>query len=316
MERDPAQDQPDRAPEAAVVEPGEPPPTEPPLTEPTTASQPAAAPPGTAPPAIPPPVNPTPPVSPNDPMPPMPHPAQKKRSLGAGLGVALAIGGAALGAIFVKFVLPLILVGAAGQVFDAAFGGPYMRLPEDVRAGFEQRIETAVGDRFEGQSDAEQTASILALVKGGLPRLDDGLVTTNFQLTGKAIGAVDVASCAAVSRAFVTGSEPPNDPITAMVGTLTDAELGQWFEIRVSAIEDELAGSPAAIDISDEEVAPLYDKIFAIMEPAHIQTIGSIAGGQSVEDEPLCEAVRGLYSSVLTLPTEDVTLFARYDVSP
>jgi hypothetical protein len=230
--------------------------------------------------------------------------------------VFLAVAGAALGAIFVKFVLPLILVGAAGQVFDAAFGGPYMRLPADVRAGFEQRIEAAIGDRFEGQSDAQQTSGILALVKAGLPRLDDGLVTTNFQLTGKAIGAVEVASCAAVSRAFVNGSEPPNDPITAMIGTLTDAELQQWFEIRVTAIEYEVAGSPAAIDISDEEVAPLYDKIFAIMDPAHIQTIGSIASGQTVEDGPLCDAIRGLYDSVLSLSAEDRTLFARYDVSP
>jgi hypothetical protein len=230
--------------------------------------------------------------------------------------VLLVVVGAALGVTFVKFVLPLILVGAAGQVFDAAFGGPYMRLPQDVRAGFEQRIEAAVGDRFEGKSDAELATGILALVKAGLPRLHDGLVTRNFELTGKAMGAVDVPSCAAVSRAFITGAEPPNDPITAMVGTLSDAELQEWFEIRVSAVEDEVAGSPPVIDISDEEVAPLYDKIFAVMDPAHIQTIGSIAGGQEVEDEPLCAAVRGLYFSVLTLPAEDVTLFARYDVSP
>jgi hypothetical protein len=191
-----------------------------------------------------------------------------------------------------------------------------MRLPGDVRAGFEQRLEAAVGDRFEGQSDAEQTAGILALVLAGLPRLDDGLVTTNFQLTGKAMGAVDTASCAAVSRAFVNGTEPPSDPITAMIGTLTDAELRQWFEIRVTAIEYELAGTPAVIAITDEEVAPLYDKIFELMDPAHIQTIGAIASGSAVEDEPLCEAVRGLYSSVLLLPAEDVTLFSRYDVSP
>jgi hypothetical protein len=289
MERDPSQDQPGAADDAPSWQP----------------------------PAVPPPTHPTDPVSiDRPPSPPVAPATPPKKSPVALIGVFLAVAGAALGAIFVKFVLPLILVGAAGQVFDAAFGGPYMRLPADVRAGFEQRIEAAIGDRFEGQSDAQQTSGILALVKAGLPRLDDGLVTTNFQLTGKAIGAVEVASCAAVSRAFVNGSEPPNDPITAMIGTLTDAELQQWFEIRVTAIEYEVAGSPAAIDISDEEVAPLYDKIFAIMDPAHIQTIGSIASGQTVEDGPLCDAIRGLYDSVLSLSAEDRTLFARYDVSP
>ncbi len=314
MERDPSEDQPaEPAPTeggvgfAAIGGVPATPPQDPATQDPAS---------GWQPPAVPPPTYPTPPVSPNDPMPPVPPPAPKKRSPVALIGLFLAVAGAALGAIFVKFVLPLILVGAAGQVFDAAFGGPYMRLPADVRAGFEQRIEAVVGNRFDGQSDAEQTAGILTLVKAGLPRLDDGLVTTNFQLTGKALGAVDVASCAAVSRAFVNGSEPPNDPITTMIGTLTDAELQQWFEIRVRAIEYEIAGTPDAIDISDEEVAPLYDQIFEIMDPAHIQTIGSLAGGQTVEDEPLCEAIRGLYSSVLLLPAEDVTLFSRYDVSP
>ena len=283
---------------------------------PTGSGDPGAPLSATVPPPVPPPVSPTPPVSPNDPMAAMPPPAPKKKSPVALIGIFLAVAGAALGAIFVKFVLPLILVGAAGQVFDAAFGGPYMRLPADVRAGYEQRIEAAVGDRFEGQTDAEQTAGILALVLAGLPRLDDGLVTTNFELTGKAIGAVDTASCAAVSRAFVNGTEPPSEPITAMIGTLSDAELQQWFEIRVTAIEYELAGTPAVIAVSDEEVAPLYDKIFELMDPAHIQTIGSIASGGTVEDGPLCEAIRGLYSSVLLLSPEETTLFARYDVSP
>lgn len=248
-----------------------------------------------------------------EPMSPSETPAKTPVKL---IGLVLAIVGAALGAIFVKFVLPLILVGAAGQVFDGVFGGPYTRLPDDVRAGFEQRLKAAVGTTLDGQSEAEQSATILAMVAGGLPRLDDGLVGANFRLTAKAIGAVDVASCAAVSRAFVVGGEPPPEPVTAMVNTLSDSELQQWFEIRVSAVEAQARGTPAQVLIDEEAVAPLYDELFEIMDPAHIETIGQIANGQTVEDAPLCTAIRGLYDSVLTLSAEDTTLFARYDVSP
>ena len=256
------------------------------------------------------------PAAPYNPMAPMSPPDRPKKSPVRLVAVFLAVVGAALGALFVKFVLPLVLVGVAGQVFDTAFGGPYMRLPADVRSGFEQRLEAVLGDTMKDQSETEQTATILTLVKGGLPRLDDGLVNSNFSLTAKAIGATDLASCAAVSRAVIAGTDPPESAATAMIGTLSDADLQQWFEIRVAAIEAQVRGTPDQLDISDEEVAPLYDKLFEIMSPADIQTIGLLASGQTVEDEALCAAVRGLYASVLTLSAEDATLFARFDVSP
>lgn len=232
------------------------------------------------------------------------------------VGVFIAVVAAALGVIFVKFVLPLVLVGAAGEFLDTAFGGPYMRLPGDVRAGFEQRLTTALGDTLNDQTDAEKTARIQALVKGGLPRLDDGQVDTNFRLTSKALSAVEVASCAAVSRAIVRGAEPPREPATAMINTFSDAELQQWFGIRIAAIEAELRDAPDQVVVSDDEVGPLYDQLFEIMSSSDIETIGELANGATVEDEALCTAVRGLYASVLTLAPEDTTLFARYDVSP
>jgi hypothetical protein len=258
-----------------------------------------------------------PPIPPPGQLPPTPPPVEppKKSSMKL-VGAFVAVVAAALGAIFVKFVLPLLLVGAAGQVFDSAFGGPYMRLPGDVRSGFESRLEAALGATLKDQSDAQQTATIQGHVKAGLPRLSTSLVDANFRLTSKAIGAVDVASCAAVSRAVVTGAEPPDAAATAMINTLSDSELQQWFEIRVSAIEAQARGTPDQVLVTDETVAPLYDELFAVMDPANIDTIGKIATGETVEDEALCTAIRDLYASVLTLSTEDALLFAQYDVSP
>ena len=159
-------------------------------------------------------------------------------------------------------------------------------------------------------------ATILTLVKAGLPRLSDGFVESNFRLTSKALGATDTASCAAVSRAIVGGTDPSEGAATAMIDTLSDADLQQWFEIRVSAIEAEVRGSPEAVVIEDAAVDPLYTKLFAVMSSDEIATIGGIASGKVVTDDDLCTAVRSLYASVLTLSADETTLFARYDVSP
>ena len=101
-----------------------------------------------------------------------------------------------------------------------------------------------------------------------------------------------------------------------MINTLSDAELQQWFEIRISAIEADLRGSPAQVAVTDDQVNPLYEKLFAVMAPGDIDVIGNLVGGSEVQDAELCTAVRDLYSSVQGLSAEESLLFARYDVSP
>ena len=282
------------------------------------------------PPAVPPPLLPTPTTSiappaasgfsadPSGVVPPAPPALEqpKKKSSAGRLAAVVAVGGAAIGAILVKFVLPLVLVGAVGQVFDSAFGGPYGRLPGDVRSGFEKRLDTAFGKTLDGQTDSAKTSRVQSAVKSGLSRLDDGSITTNFQLTTKAINAVDVPSCAAVSRAIVSGAEPPEAATNAMINTLSDSDLRQWFEIRIAAVEADLRNSPPQIAITDAQVDPLYQKLFTIMQANNITVIGKLAQGGTVEDAELCTAIRDLYTSVQGLSADEALLFARYDVSP
>ena len=101
-----------------------------------------------------------------------------------------------------------------------------------------------------------------------------------------------------------------------MINTLSDTELQQWFEIRISAIEADLRGSPGQVAVSDAQVNPLYEKLFAVLGSDDIKVIGDLAGGATVEDQALCTAVRDLYAAVLGLSADEALLFARYDVSP
>ena len=243
-------------------------------------------------------------------------PSPPKKGGGAKLGAALAVGAAILGAIVVKFVLPVVLVGVAGGVFGSAFGGPYMQLPGDVRSGFEARLETALGDAFDDLPEDQQTVRIGQLLEGGMPRLEDGLVAENLRLTAKAIGLVDDANCANLAIATFAGNEPSDDAANALVGTLQGAELQQWFEVRVAAVEAEVRGSPAQVLITDAAAAPLYPQLAVLMSEADIATLGRLDSGEAVEEAAQCAALRGLYDAVLRLPAADLLLYARYDVSP
>lgn len=267
------------------------------------------------------PVEPPPPIEAPQPQQPVSEPAlsepQAQRAGGlkrfGTVGVVIA---GVLGFAVWKFVLPLVLVGVAGQVFGAAFGGPYNRLPGDVRQGFEQRFEAAVGEEFKSQTEAEQEARVVALVTGGLPRLDDAHIDTNYRLTVKGMQAVDAASCANIATAFFAGTEPPDEAFTALVGTLSDAELQQWFEIRLLAIEAESRGAPPAVLVGDEAVNPLFDKLFVAMNETDRDTFVQLSNGATVDDAKLCAAMRGIYGASLTLAPSEVVLFARYDISP
>jgi hypothetical protein len=243
-------------------------------------------------------------------------PPPAKKGGRAKLGAALAVGAAILGAIAVKFVLPVVLVGVAGGVLGSAFGGPYMQLPSDVRSGFEGRLETALGDSFGDLPEDQQTTRVIQLISGGMPRLDDALIAQDFRLTAKALVAVDDASCASVARSNFALSEASDEASNALLGTLAGAELQQWFEIRVTAIEAEVRGTPAQVVITDDDVDPAWQRLSLVMSEADIATMTSLGSGGTVDDAALCAALRGLHSSVLSLSPSDALILARWFVSP
>jgi hypothetical protein len=286
------------------------------------AGQPGAPPvtPATVPPAVPPPLFPTDRQAVGAPVMPEAEPGSDtpppKKGGGAKLGAALAVGAAILGAVFVKFVLPVVIVGVAGGVLGSAFGGPYMELPADVRSGFEARLETALGDSFDDLPEDQQTARLGQLLDGGMPRLDDGSVAENLRLTAKAISLVDEANCGKLAVATFAGSEPADDVANALVGTLEGAELQKWFEFRIAAVEAEVRGSPAQVLITDAAADPLYQQLAVLMSEADIATLGRLDAGETVDASAQCAALRGLYGSVQRLPPADALLYARYDVTP
>ena len=231
----------------------------------------------------------------------------------AGLLVA---GLGALGLLALKFVLPLVIASIAAQSLGAVFGDPYARLPSDVREEFDERVDAAAGERFRGLSDDEQLAMVQGLVARGLARLDDATLVAYFRLASTAFQRTDVSTCATVARAMFVGATPSAETNLKVVGALDEAGIRQWVDISVEALEAEARGHPAARTVTDASIDPLVADVVGQMTAGDLETVGAIAGGETVSDVSACSAIRGYFGAVLALPPAELALMARYDVSP
>ena len=155
-----------------------------------------------------------------------------------------------------------------------------------------------------------------ALVKGGLPRLDDTSLVSHLQLAASAFQQADTADCADVARAIVAGQDPPVDANVKVIGAMSDPELRQWFELQIRAIEAESLGSPPATLVSDVDMNPYFEAVFAQLSEADLAAINSLSSGTTVDDATACSAIRGFYGAIVNRPPAEVALFARYDVTP
>jgi hypothetical protein len=277
-------------------------------------AEPAAAPPppepatGHVPPPIPPPVWPggapetvvVPPAS-----------RPKGRILAAGGIVAAVVIGLAL-----KFVLPLVVGGVVGSALSGAFGGPWERLPSDVRDVYEQRLETAAGSQLDGLSDTQIATKIDGWLAGGYPRLDDAKLIRHLELAVQALNATDEATCAAFGRTSLVGAAFPDAAEAKLVGALDSSSTIEWVGLNVDAIEADLRGSPDPVAVSAAESDALVTRLLDRMSEAELATFAALGGGGSATDPETCGAIRALYNGILVLEPADKALMARIDVQP
>ena len=226
-----------------------------------------------------------------------------------GLVAALAV------AIGVK-VAPFLAAGVLGSALAGAFGGPWDRLPADVRNGYEQRVESAVGDRLTGLGDAEKASRLEAIIKSGMPRLSDGRLVDRLALQTAALLSTSESVCAAFGRKSIGGQNVDADTAEAMFGSLETDQLVVLVDISVEAIEAEASGAPEPVFASEAEASALIDTIFATMTDADIQTIVAMSGGNPTTDAEVCSAIRSLYGGVNDLDPASQVVMARIDVQP
>lgn len=226
-----------------------------------------------------------------------------------GLVAALAV------AIGMK-VAPFLAAGVLGTALAGAFGGPWDRLPADVQNGYEQRLESAVGDRLAGLGDAEKASRLEALIKSGMPRLGDGRLVERLGLQTAALVSTSESVCAAFGRKSIGGQTVDADTAEAMFGSLATDQLIALVDISVEAIEAEALGAPEPVFASEADASALFEVIFATMTEADIQTIAAMGEGSPTTDAEVCSAIRSLYVGVNDLDASSQAVMARIDVQP
>jgi hypothetical protein len=239
------------------------------------------------------------------------HAGRKRAAL---VGVII-VAAAAMGAVALKVLTGVLVAGIAAQALTGLFGGPYARLPSDVRNGFEHRVDAAVGDRIEGLSAPQTEARIEALLVDGLPRLDDETLVARLRLQVQALDAADTATCAAFTLSDLGVARPTDEVSMAFIEGLDDASLTRWVEIQVAALEAAGRASPAARTVTTE-ADELIAAVTEMVPAADLDSIVALTSGASVSDAAACSAGRAIYHGVLALEPDDLAVVARFQVSP
>ena len=231
-----------------------------------------------------------------------------------GIIAAIAGGIVLVGALLLKFGLPILLGTAVSGVLGGVFGGPFEKLPQDQQQVLEQRFEAAVGDTLDGLSEAESATRIDAMMTAGMPRLGDELLVEKVHLTARLLNGADEASCAGIARATAAGVVD-EEGMSAALQAMDTPSVGRWFEINVSAMEAEAAGTPVRAVDTAEANRVLGDVIGAFSETEG-QQIADLYDGGEVADADACNAMRALYRHIEELSGADLSIAALYDVTP
>ena len=242
-------------------------------------------------------------------------PAAPPRNRGR-LGLVLAALAGGAGIVAVKILSGLVVGSVVGSALGSFFGGPYQRLPPDVRTQFEQRIKAGLGNQLDGLSETAAVDRVRSLVQRGIVRLDDPLLVRYMTVQVQALDHSETATCAAFARASVGGKVPSAEISRGLLGKLDDRSLQEFMEINVRALEAEARAAPAARTISEDQADAMFERLAPRLSSQDVDTIQALGAGTTVTDEAACSAVRNLYDTALTMDPADVALFARYDVQP
>jgi hypothetical protein len=227
----------------------------------------------------------------------------------------LAILAGVIGTIGWKLLVGTVAAGVVGGTVSAFFGGPWQKLPSDVRSSYEHRLEAAIGNRLDGVSDTAATAQFETWLQGGYARLDDARLVRHLQLEIDALRRAEEKDCASFGRQSVGGKAIDDDTSGHLIASLDQASMAEFVGLNVDAIEAELRGSPAPVVVSNAESGALFERLLGGLSTTQTETLSSISSGGSVDDHTTCDAIRGLYAQSLTLDAPSLALLARLDVS-
>ena len=243
---------------------------------------------------------------------PPPRPARPKRRLLATLGGILAV----LIGLGAKVLVGVAVVGVGGQVLSSVFGGPFDRLPQATRDGFEQRLNSAIGPDASKLSETEYADRYSALVADGESRLGDPPLIAEVTYLTKMYDKADVATCATAARSEFSSTGSSFELNDKMWETLTQAELTSHIETQIAAIEAAAAKAPAQRTVSSDQADAAISRIFNVLTTEQKAILSDLTDSKTRTDEEACATARVFHDAEAALAPADLALLARYIASP
>ena len=243
-----------------------------------------------------------------------PPPAARPRRTGLIAGIAAVF--AVLVGVGGKLLLGLAVAGVGGQVLTSLFGGPFEKLPQATRDGFEQRLNAALGPDADKLSTQEYQDRYEQRLVDGLSRLDDEPLIGELQALAWMFDRADTATCAEAARSEFSSTSATFALSDKMWAQLTPDELTAHIETQVRAIEYSAAGTPAQWTVTGDQARPAIDAIFSALGDDTNAVLDDLSAGTTRTDEEACTAVRALHDAEIALPQADLALIARYTASP
>ena len=242
----------------------------------------------------------------------VPRAKPSRRGLFAAGGGILAV----LIGIGAKILIGVVVVGVGGQVLSSLFGGPFDRLPQSTRDGFEQRLNAAIGSDAGSLSESAYAERYNGLLVDGESRLEDGPLVAELVFLDTMFRKADVATCATAARSEFSSTGATFDLSDKMWENLSQAELTRHIETQVSAVEAAARKAPPQRTVTSDQASSAINQVFGAVSTDQSAILNDIAGGKTRTDQEACTAARTFHDAEAALTPADLALLARFSVSP
>lgn len=244
-------------------------------------------------------------------VPPSHAPRPRRRLLAAGGGILAVLLG-----VGAKVLIGVAVVGVGGHVLSSVFGGPFDRLPQATRDGFERRLNAAIGPDASKLSETAYADRYNAMVADGESRLEDAPLIAEVTYLTEMFDKSDVPTCATAARSEFSSTGRSFELGDKMWEMLSQTELMNHIETQISAIEAAAAKTPAQRTVSSDQADAAISRIFNVLTTDQKAILNDLTDGKTRTDQEACTTARVLHDAEARLAPADLALLARYIASP
>ena len=229
-------------------------------------------------------------------------------AIGGILAVVVGLGG--------KILLGLAVAGVGSQVLGSLFGGPFEKLPQSTKDGFEQRLNTALGPDADKLSEKDYADKYNAYLVDGLSRLGDDKLVSEVNVLTVMFDRADTATCAEAARSEWGTTGSTFEVSDKMWALLSQDELVGHIETQVEAVEASAAKAPPQVTVSADQARTPVESVFAAIGDTNNAVLDDLAAGTTRTDAEACGAVKAFHDAELALPGDQLAVVARFTASP